>query len=322
MTVNAQASRVKADISALDIHAHTDAADAHAQLAPMLGNLLRGLGAPVRARALAFGVYPQALLTGDPNRHQARDEEGLPVQDRWQGPLPGGRPEGDRDAVPFARFPLDLGMTRPFDVALVSMPYSDVHLRSRDGRIARLNNFHALATEALDALAAGGHAVFLANHTVLDFPDPSHWARLARTADFLGAVRLPSHVLRTTPACDAPVDVLVLRRRNTPLPARNLQFPRVDWSPANGMHESTHFTTYPDRVLGAREVSTDRWGMQQLTVHDPKGTWPGRLAAVFGQIAALHRPTSTATDHATGHRPATPRHGPSHPHPEPPDLSL
>lgn len=314
--------RERADRAALIAHTQADATGAHAQLAPMVWDLLRGLGAPVGGRALAFGVDPQVLLTGDPNRPQPRDTDGFPVHDRWQGPVPGSRPVTPWETFPVTRYPLDLQIGRPFDVAVASMPYSDIHLRSRETRAMRLHSFHLQATEVLDALAPGGHAVFLVNHSVLDYPDPSRWARLAQMADFLGAARLPSHALRAVRACDAPVDVLVLRRRDGGYPDPDRQFPGIHRSSQDGLHESTYFTTHPDRVLGTRAVGTDYWGMQQVAVHDPDHTWPGRLNSVFGEIARQHRSAHPATDGAALHRPATPRHGFPRPGGEPPAPGL
>ena len=317
-----QDARERADVAALTAHSHADATGAHAQLAPMIWDLLRGLGAPVGGRALAFGTDPQVLLTGDPNRPQQRDADGFPVHDHWQGPVPGPRPGAYRDAFPVTRYPLNLATARPFDVALASMPHNDIHLRSRETRTMRHHAFHLQATEALDGLAPGGHAVFLVNHSVVDYPDPSRWARLAGMADFLGAARLPSYALRAARACDAPVDVLVLRRRDGGYPEAGLQFPGVDWSTEHGLHESAYFTTHPDRVLGVPGVGTDNWGLQQLAVHDPDHTWPGRLTGVFGEIARQHRPVHTASDPATLHGPATPRHSFPRPGGEPPALDL
>ncbi|MFI8528152.1 hypothetical protein ACIGB8_27080 [Promicromonospora sukumoe] len=298
--------RERADRAALITHAHADTTGAHAQLAPMVWNLLRDLGTPVGGRTLAFGVDPQVLLTGDPNRPQPRDQDGFPVHDRWQGPVPGSRPATPWETFPVTRHPLKLELARPFDVVVASMPYSDIHLRSRETRAMRLHSFHVQATEALEGLAPGGHAVFLVNHSVLDYPDPSRWARLAQMADFLGVARLPSHALRAARACDAPVDILVLRRRDGGYPDPDRQFPGVRWSPEDGLHESTYFTTHPDRVLGTRDVGTDYWGMQQLAVHDPDHTWPTRLNNVFGEIASEHNSAHTAPDRAALHRPAMP----------------
>lgn len=320
--LHTQRARERADVAAVTVQAHANATGAHAQLAPMVWDLLRGLGAPVGGRALAFGVDPQVLLTGDPNRPQARDDDGFPIHDRWQGPVPGAKPDAYRDAFPVTRYPLRLATGRPFDVAVASMPYSDIHLRSREARAMRLHSFHVQATEALEGLAPGGHAVFLVNHTVLDYPDPSRWARLAQMADFLGAARLPSHTLRAAPACDAPVDVLVLRRRDGGYPEAALRFPRVHWSPKDGLHESTYFTIRPDRVLGTPDVGTDYWGMQQLAVHDPDHTWPGRLNTVLGQIARQHGPGATPPTQMRQRGGPVPRHGATHPGQEPPGLHL
>ncbi|WP_454859711.1 hypothetical protein [Promicromonospora soli] len=310
-----------ADIAAMKAHAYADATDAHAQLSEMLRPLLHGLGAPAGGRVLAFGADPQIILTGDPLRAEPRDADGFPVYDRWQGTLTGRGPQAARETFPISRYPLNLTTSHPFDVAIASMPNNDVRLRGREARAMRLHGFHIQAAEALTGLVPGGHAVFLVNHSVLDYPDPGRWARLARMADFLGAVRLPSHALRAALACDAPVDVLVLRRRQSPHPDPDQRFPGVQWSPEDGLHETTYFTTHPDRVLGTRDVGTDYWGMKQLAIHDTNPTWPGRLETVFGEIARQHGPRRT-TESANPYLPlgrptarhnADPHHEPSRP---------
>jgi hypothetical protein len=284
----------QADIAAMKAHAYADATGSHAQLSEALWPLLHGLGAPAGGRVLAFGADPQIILTGDPLRPEPRDDDGFPIHDRWHGAIAGRGPQAAPETYPISRYPLKLATARPFDVAIASMPHNDVHLRSREARAMRLHRFHLQATEALAGLAHGGHAVFLVNHSVLDYPDPGRWARLAGMADFLGAVRLPSHALRAARACDAPVDVLVLRRRQSPHPDPDLRFPGVQWSPQDGLHETTYFTDHPDRLLGTRNVGTDYWGLKQLAVDDTDPTWPGRLEAVFGEIAHQHGPRRTA----------------------------
>ena len=165
--------------------------------------------------------------------------------------------------------------------------------------------------------------MFLVNHSVLDFPDPGRWARLAGMADFLGAVRLPSHALRTARACDAPVDVLILRRRQSPHPDPDLRFPRVAWLPQDGMHETNYYTEHPDRVLGTRQVGTDNWGLKQLAVHDTEHTWPRRLETVFAKIARQHGPRTTGPP-AVGSTPPSlpPRRSTPRPPDDAPDLGL
>jgi hypothetical protein len=311
----------QADVAAMKAHAYADATSSHAQFAEILWPLLHGLGAPAGGRVLAFGVDPQVILTGDSLRPEPRDADGFPLYDRWQGNLAAHLPPIARDTFPITRYPLDLATVRPFDVAVASMPHNDVRLRSREARTMRHHRFHLQAAEALTGLAPGGHAVFLVNHTVLDFPDPARWARLAGMADFLGAVRLPSNALRQAPGCDAPVDILVLRRRQSPHPEPDLRFPGVRWSPQDGLHESTYFTEHPDRMLGTRKVGTDYWGIKQLAVKDADHTWPGRLRAVFGEIAQQHAPSRTAEagnphlalDRPTPRRNANPHQGPAGP---------
>ncbi|PUB20903.1 hypothetical protein C8K30_115114 [Promicromonospora sp. AC04] len=321
--IDRQKALEQADVAAMKAHAYADATGSHARLAESIWRLLQGLGARAGGRVLAFGADPQILLTGDPLRPEPRDANGFPVYDRWQGTLGVRGPQAAWETFPVTRYPLNLATTRPFDVAIASMPNNDVRLRSAEARAIRHHRFHLQAAGTLKDLAPGGHAVFLVNHSVLDFPDPGRWAPLAGIADFLGAVRLPSSALRAARACDAPVDVLVLRRRQSPHPDTELRFPGVQWSSQDGLHETTHFTTHPDRVLGTRKVGTDYWGMKQLAVHDPDRTWPGRLEAVFAEIARQHGPRTASPPGAGSTPPSlTPRRSTPRRPDEAPDLGL
>lgn len=308
----------QADMAAMKAHVYGDATGSHAQLSEMLWPLLHGLGVPAGGRVLAFGADPQIILTGDPMRSGPRDADGFPVYDRWRGSFVDRGPRAVREAFPISRYPLNLALSRPFDVAIASMPHNDVRLRGREARAMRLHGFQIQAAEALTGLVPGGHAVFLVNHSVLDYPDPTRWAGLAGMADFLGAVRLPAHALRAARACDAPVDVLVLRRRQSPHPDPDLRFPGVQWSSQDGLHETTYFTDRPERMLGTRKVGTDYWGLKQLAVQDTDPAWPARLKSVFAEIALQHGPRRT-TESANQYPPLA-GHAPRHhadPHAEP-----
>ena len=313
----------QADMAAMKAHAYGDATGTHAQLSEMLWPLLHGLGAPAGGRVLAFGADPQIILTGDPLRREPRDADGFPVYDRWLSTLTARGPQSTPKTFPITRYPLNLATARPFDAAIASMPHNDVRLRSSENREMRLHSFHLQAAEAMTGLRPGGHAVFLVNHSVLDLPDPARWAGLAGMADFLGAARLPAHALRAARACDAPVDVLVLRRRQNPHPDPDLRFPGMAWLPQDGLHENNYFSAHPNRVLGTRKVGTDYWGLKQLAVHDPDHTWPSRLKAVFGEIARQHGLHTTSPAAVASTPPSlTPQRRTPRPPDQPPGLGL
>ena len=107
-----------------------------------------------------------------------------------------------------------------FDLAIGNVPYSgDISLdyRTMDGGTSRLPLHDYFIERSVDALRPGGVAMLLTSRYTLDKRSETMRADLARTAELVGVVRLPSSTFARQAGTEAVTDVLVLRRRERTL---------------------------------------------------------------------------------------------------------
>ena len=107
-----------------------------------------------------------------------------------------------------------------FDLAIGNVPYSgDISLdyRTMDGGTSRLPLHDYFIERSVDALRPGGVAMLLTSRYTLDKRSETMRADLARKAELVGVVRLPSSTFARQASTEAVTDVLVLRRRERTL---------------------------------------------------------------------------------------------------------
>ena len=107
-----------------------------------------------------------------------------------------------------------------FDLAIGNVPYSgDISLdyRTMDGGTSRLPLHDYFIERSVDALRPGGVAMLLTSRYTLDKRSETMRADLARKAELVGVVRLPSSTFARQAGTEAVTDVLVLRRRERTL---------------------------------------------------------------------------------------------------------
>lgn len=107
-----------------------------------------------------------------------------------------------------------------FDLAIGNVPYSgDISLdyRTTDGGTSRLPLHDYFVERSVDALRPGGVAMLLTSRYTLDKRSETMRADLARKAELVGVVRLPSSTFARQAGTEAVTDVLVLRRRERTL---------------------------------------------------------------------------------------------------------
>lgn len=107
-----------------------------------------------------------------------------------------------------------------FDLTIGNVPYSgDISLdyRTTDGGTSRLPLHDYFIERSVDALRPGGVAMLLTSRYTLDKRSETMRADLARKAELVGVVRLPSSTFARQAGTEAVTDVLVLRRRERTL---------------------------------------------------------------------------------------------------------
>lgn len=107
-----------------------------------------------------------------------------------------------------------------FDLTIGNVPYSgDISLdyRTTDGGTSRLPLHDYFIERSVDALRPGGVAMLLTSRYTLDKRSETMRADLARKAELVGVVRLPSSTFARQAGTEAVTDVLVLRKRERTL---------------------------------------------------------------------------------------------------------
>ena len=156
-----------------------------------------------------------------------------------------------------------------YDAAVGNVPYSgDISLdyRYADGATARLPLHDYFIERAVDALRPGGVAVLLTSRHTMDKRNEATRADLARKAELVGMVRLPSSTFDRQAGTRAVTDVLVLRKR-----ARTLdETPDLPW-----IHTATV------QVPGHRDATVT---VNRLVADDPSGRVVGEITPVLGRF--------------------------------------
>lgn len=209
-----------------------------------------------------------------------------------------------------------------FDAAVGNVPFSSVRLfdpRSNSGNHAMHN--HAILW-SLDNVRAGGLVAVLTSRYTMDAKDHSARAEMARMADLVAAVRLPSGAHRRTAGTDTVTDLLVFRKREKYLDkAKDLKgipwlhafngnkaLPLPDGLSVNqiflppeeqgeelqdqdrGADSGTEVQPGgPGRVLGVLMPGTGEAGRAELEVRGSTRDLPQRLADALSQAAAAAR---------------------------------
>ena len=156
-----------------------------------------------------------------------------------------------------------------FDLAIGNVPYSgDISLdyRTTDGGTSRLPLHDYFIERSVDALRPGGVAMLLTSRHTLDKRSETMRADLARKAELIGVVRLPSSTFARQAGTEAVTDVLVLRRRERTL----------DRTPDEAWIHST-----PIAVPGYQDVTVN---VNQAVANDMPTHAVGDIRPVIGRF--------------------------------------
>lgn len=214
--------------------------------------------------------------------------------------------------------PMETALVRDgvYDVALGNVPFDNYSPYDSTYNPASFRLHDYIILRSLAALRPGGVAALISSRGTLDKQDPAARTEMARHAELLGAVRFPEGAFATS-GTDAVTDLLVLRRRATPLDERDLEFARVaedgdarwiDTAPvdtADGVAwVNRWFADHPDMILGTLGLTSTRYDSQTPTVRRHADE---SVAAGLARVAEMF-PTDVFTA-ATGPtaRPTAPR---------------
>jgi N12 class adenine-specific DNA methylase len=136
------------------------------------------------------------------------------------------------------------------DAVVGNVPFADLKLDYRGQKLSLHDYFFA---KSIDALKPGGVLALVTSHFTLDKQNAAVREYLASTADFVGAIRLPSDAFKREGTA-VVTDVVFLRKRAPGEPARHAD---TDWLGAASLAIdgvdvpiNRYFLNHPEMVLG------------------------------------------------------------------------
>jgi len=164
------------------------------------------------------------------------------------------------------------------------VPFADVKLAYQGDRLALHDYFLA---KSLDALTPGGVMAVMTSHYTLDKQHPEIRERLARQADFLGAIRLPSDAFRRE-GTSVITDLVFLKKRAPGEASRHADPAWLETAPLviEGVEIpiNRYFLRYPEMALGTWSRKDRLYdGTYSL---ESRGDLAGRLREAIGRLPA------------------------------------
>lgn len=183
-------------------------------------------------------------------------------------------------ALPFEEY---IAPANRFDVAIGNVPFSgkifpydkNAKKYGMEPRKYALHDFFFLKT--LYSIKPGGVVAFITSRYTMDKRDADVRAKIAETADFVGAIRLPSTAFKENAGTDVVTDIIFLKKRaegENMSPLTKWEFIKtapVEFDMIKGEGKKTefinqYFVNNPARVLGKQDLSGTMYTGDQYNV--------------------------------------------------------
>ncbi|MGX7743946.1 DEAD/DEAH box helicase family protein [Rhodopseudomonas parapalustris] len=172
------------------------------------------------------------------------------------------QPQAQIIADDFARTDLPLA----FDLAIGNPPFSDRTVRSdRAYRSLGLRLHDYFIARSIDLLKPGALAAFVSSSGTMDKGDATAREHIAKSADLIGAIRLPAGSFRADAGTDVVVDILFFRKRKAtePLGDRawlDLEEVQCANEEQGAIRVNRWFALHPECVLGTHALTSGPFG--------------------------------------------------------------
>lgn len=141
-----------------------------------------------------------------------------------------------------------------FDVVLGNVPFGRFSINDM-----KIHDYFFM--KSLDKVKPGGIIAFVTSTGTLDKKDSSFREKLAKQADFLGAIRLPSQSFKANAGTDVDADIIFLKKRYYPI---DISRDVPDWvkigETENGIAVNKYFENNPQMILGEMAEGNKLYG--------------------------------------------------------------
>ncbi|MDR2729004.1 MAG: hypothetical protein LBB56_07710 [Chitinispirillales bacterium] len=178
-----------------------------------------------------------------------------------------------------------------FNLAISNVPFGNYRLyESRAAKTPGVDNGHLIHNyfflKSLHGVKDGGLVAFITSKGTLDSESTGVRKKIARNADFIGAIRLPNSAFKQIADTDVVADIVFLQKRSPDVPMSDLTREFISTSPISltnpqGTIEdfeiNNYFLSHPEMVMGTQDLTSSQYGGNEYTVNLDRAELPYRL---------------------------------------------
>ncbi len=181
-----------------------------------------------------------------------------------------------------------------YDLAIGNVPFADVKVyeeHDKDLNALRLPLHDFFVAKALKKVRPGGVVAFITSRYTMDKKNARFREYLAKQADLLGAIRLPSNAFKGIANTEVTTDILLLRKRAPGTPATGESWTglaesglRDDENTPARINE--YFVRHPEMMLGRLSFEGSMYRAQELTLSPDGRNLSEALREAFARFPA------------------------------------
>ena len=145
-----------------------------------------------------------------------------------------------------------------YDVAISNVPFGNYSLSDKRYNKENFKIHDYFFAKSLDKIKNGGIIAFVTSKGTLDKISTDFREYLAKRAELLGAIRLPTNAFRTVANTDVTTDIIFLQKKERELETR------PSWIDVNkvfsDVYMNQYFINHPEMIIGNIKESTNQFG--------------------------------------------------------------
>lgn len=148
-----------------------------------------------------------------------------------------------------------------YDIAISNVPFGNIGVSDKRYNKENLKIHDYFFAKSIDKVRNSGIIAFITSSNTMDKLNPSAREYIAKRAELLGAIRLPTNAFRTVANTDVTTDIIFLQKREQMLEAE-----RPSWvDVANATDEiyiNTYFKMHPEMIMGNFKETTNQFNQK------------------------------------------------------------
>ena len=147
-----------------------------------------------------------------------------------------------------------------YDVAISNVPFGNYGVSDRRYNKENFKIHDYFFAKSIDKIRAGGIIAFVTTKGTLDKMTPDVREYIAKRAELLGAIRLPTNAFREVANTDVTTDIIFLQKSDKELENRPSW---IDVAKVfDDVYMNTYFKVHPEMVMGDIVESTNQYGKE------------------------------------------------------------